>query len=67
MPDVLALPLKEARERLEKAGFRVEVRWTGPAGRPEPRGTARVLRQRRLDDGSVEIVAARHTAGGESS
>lgn len=44
-PDVLALPLDEARAQLEAAGYTVAVQETAPPRRGAPRGSARVVRQ----------------------
>ncbi len=44
-PDVLALPLEEARAQLEAAGYEVEVSETRPPGGALPQGARRVVRQ----------------------
>ncbi len=54
-PDVLALPLEEARALLEAAGYEVEVKETAPPGRPQPQGGRRVVRQQ-VDGARVRLV-----------
>lgn len=57
-PDVLALPLAEARARLEAAGYVVEVSETRPPGRRVPQGALRVVRQ--LHEGGRVVLLVTH-------
>jgi hypothetical protein len=69
-PDVLALRLEVARQRLEAAGFRVEAVVETSAWRPEPPPGAelRVVRQRSAGPGAALLAVApfRPPAGGEA-
>jgi hypothetical protein len=56
---VLLCSIEEARARLAAAGVSaVEVRLTGPPVELRPTGEARVVRQRWLGPGVVELVCA---------
>ncbi|MFZ5596121.1 MAG: hypothetical protein ACOY31_03820 [Bacillota bacterium] len=59
--DLLALPLAEALEILEKSGVRVEIQYTGPAPHTGPAdGGERVVRLC-LGHGAGKIIAARES------
>lgn len=58
MPDVLALPLEEARHVLEAAGMSVRVSETRPPRGGEGRGALRVIRQQM--DGDAVLLTVTH-------
>ncbi len=58
IPDVVALPLEEARRVLEAAGMTVRVSETRPPRGGEGRGLLRVIRQRH--DGDAVLLTVTH-------
>lgn len=59
VPDCLGLELTEALTRLTSSGCDAVVRETSdPKGRHRPEGPLRVLRQKLLPSGQVELVVA---------
>jgi beta-lactam-binding protein with PASTA domain len=57
LPDVVGLPVDEARSRLCRSGFEFTEIVTGPPKRPLASGEWRVVRQRETPEG-VELVIA---------
>ena len=59
--DVLGIPWREAKERLEALGLRYEVEWTRPARNffPIDAQSPYVVRQRREGDKVKLVLAAR--------
>jgi undecaprenyl diphosphate synthase len=62
LPQIIGWELAEAEQLLSAAGQRVVVRATAPPRGPVA-GTMRVVRQRVLEDGSIELVVAAHSQG----
>jgi len=58
IPDVLALPLEEARRLLEGAGVAVRVSETRPPRGGEGRGALRVIRQQHEGEAVLLTVTA---------
>ncbi|MEW6661218.1 MAG: hypothetical protein ACOY9Y_03825 [Bacillota bacterium] len=55
---VLLMELEEAREALEKAGYRIRVSVTGSIKGDEPNLNLRVIRLKMLDHNQIGLVAA---------
>jgi len=66
VPDVVSRELARACALLQEAGYAVSVVRTRVGGL-FPSGPERVLRQRRLPDGTIELLAAAQFALGEST
>jgi beta-lactam-binding protein with PASTA domain len=63
MPDLIGLPEKEARARLAELGMAVEIRVTVPPRKKTSEEPLRVVRQRLLAPGRVELVLAAFPEG----
>jgi hypothetical protein len=65
IPDVLARPVAEAADILEKAGIKIRIVKTTPPRGPMTGAQYRVVRQSALAENHVELVVAAEITGKE--
>ncbi|NPV28240.1 MAG: hypothetical protein HPY58_01020 [Firmicutes bacterium] len=55
IPDVIGYLYEEGARLLQQAGYRIQIRFTGPLHQ-EPGKKARILRQREIGEKKVELI-----------